>query len=167
MGRLGWHGQAWGGLLTSSRRLRNSGRKCWCTACNASLRATSCALALVPASSSAALPRLLVRMTIVLAKDTVRPLASVRRPSSKTPSSTLSTSGWAFSTSSSSTTLYGRRLDRDMQKVQGQRHAFATNNNSRYIDGDCCKREGKGQGWTSVVGQDQDGVGAAERAGKD
>ena len=38
-------------------------------------------------------------------KSTVRPWPSVRRPSSSTCSSTLKTSGWAFSTSSSSSTL--------------------------------------------------------------
>lgn len=40
----------------------------------------------------------------VLANDTVRPLLSVSRPSSSTPSSTFITSAWAFSTSSNSTT---------------------------------------------------------------
>ena len=48
-------------------------------------------------------------MTIVLRKSTVRPWASVSRPSSSSCSSTFSTSGWAFSTSSNSTTEYGRR----------------------------------------------------------
>ena len=48
-------------------------------------------------------------MTIVLRKSTVRPCASVSRPSSSSCSSTLSTSGCAFSTSSNSTTEYGRR----------------------------------------------------------
>ena len=48
-------------------------------------------------------------ISTVSAKLTVRPLLSVRRPSSSSASSTLNTSGWAFSTSSNSTTEYGRR----------------------------------------------------------
>ena len=50
-----------------------------------------------------------VMMTTVLRKSTVRPLPSVRRPSSSTCRSTLKTSGCAFSISSKSTTAYGRR----------------------------------------------------------
>ena len=46
-------------------------------------------------------------MSTTLVKSTVRPWPSVSRPSSSTCSSTLNTSGWAFSISSSSTTLYG------------------------------------------------------------
>jgi hypothetical protein len=49
-------------------------------------------------------PMLLVMTMIVLRKSTVRPWPSVRRPSSSTCSSTLNTSGWAFSISSSRTT---------------------------------------------------------------
>jgi hypothetical protein len=49
-------------------------------------------------------------MTItVFLKSTVRPWPSVMRPSSSTCSSTLKTSGWAFSISSSRITLYGLR----------------------------------------------------------
>ena len=48
-------------------------------------------------------------ITTVLRKSTVRPWPSVRRPSSSTCSSTLNTSGCAFSTSSSRITEYGRR----------------------------------------------------------
>jgi hypothetical protein len=50
-------------------------------------------------------PRLLVITITVFLKSTVRPWPSVSRPSSSTCSSTLKTSGWAFSTSSSSSTL--------------------------------------------------------------
>jgi hypothetical protein len=50
-------------------------------------------------------PMLLVITITVFLKSTVRPWPSVRRPSSSTCSSTLNTSGWAFSTSSSSSTL--------------------------------------------------------------
>ena len=45
-----------------------------------------------------------VMITTVLRKSTVRPCASVSRPSSSTCSSVLNTSAWAFSISSSSTT---------------------------------------------------------------
>ena len=50
-----------------------------------------------------------VMMRTVFRKSTVRPCASVSRPSSRIWSSTLKTSGWAFSISSNSTTAYGRR----------------------------------------------------------
>ena len=56
-----------------------------------------------------ATPRLLVMITMVLAKLTAFPLASLNRPSSRIWSSMLKTSGWAFSISSKRTTLYGRR----------------------------------------------------------
>ena len=49
-------------------------------------------------------PRLLVRISNVLRKSTVRPWPSVSRPSSSTCSRMSKTSGCAFSTSSSSTT---------------------------------------------------------------
>ena len=52
-------------------------------------------------------PRLEVSTRIVLRKSTVRPWPSVSRPSSSTCSRMSKTSGWAFSTSSSSTTEYG------------------------------------------------------------
>ena len=45
-----------------------------------------------------------VMISTALVKSTVRPWPSVRRPSSSSCSSTLNTSGWAFSISSSSTT---------------------------------------------------------------
>ena len=45
----------------------------------------------------------------VLVKSTVRPWPSVSRPSSSTCNKMLKTSGWAFSSSSSNTTEYGRR----------------------------------------------------------
>ena len=49
-------------------------------------------------------PMLLVMISTVLVKLTVRPRPSVRRPSSRTCSSTLKISGCAFSISSKSTT---------------------------------------------------------------
>src|SRR3954454_964072 len=48
-----------------------------------------------------------VMITIALRKSTVRPCASVRRPSSRICRRMLKTSGWAFSISSSSSTEYG------------------------------------------------------------
>ena len=52
----------------------------------------------------ASLPTLLVMITTVFLKSTVRPWPSVSRPSSSTCSRVLKTSGWAFSISSNSTT---------------------------------------------------------------
>ena len=46
-----------------------------------------------------------VMITMALRKSTVRPWASVSRPSSRICSRMLKTSGWAFSISSSSSTL--------------------------------------------------------------
>src|SRR3954466_13271110 len=54
-------------------------------------------------------PMFEVMITIALRKSTVRPWASVRRPSSRIWSRMFSTSGWAFSTSSKRTIEYGRR----------------------------------------------------------
>ena len=51
------------------------------------------------------LPALVVMMMTVFSKFTVRPWASVMRPSSRICSSTFITSGCAFSISSNSTTL--------------------------------------------------------------
>jgi hypothetical protein len=48
-------------------------------------------------------------ISTVFLKSTVRPWASVRRPSSRIWSRVLNTSGWAFSISSNSTTLNGLR----------------------------------------------------------
>jgi hypothetical protein len=50
-------------------------------------------------------PTLLVRMIRVLRKSISRPSASSSTPLSKTWKNSSSTSGWAFSTSSRSTTL--------------------------------------------------------------
>mmetsp|Transcript_8800 Transcript_8800/g.29333 ORF Transcript_8800/g.29333 Transcript_8800/m.29333 type:complete len:220 (-) Transcript_8800:913-1572(-) len=55
------------------------------------------------------LPMLLVMMMMQFLKETSRPCESVTRPSSRTCSKTLNTSACAFSVSSKSTTLYGRR----------------------------------------------------------
>src|SRR5712691_11832967 len=54
-------------------------------------------------------PRFEVMMTTEFLKSTWCPWASVRCPSSRICSSTLNTSGWAFSISSNSTTLNGLR----------------------------------------------------------
>ena len=61
--------------------------------------------AAITCSSEPPDPRFEVRMRMVLRKSTVRPWPSVSRPSSSTCSSTSNTSGWAFSTSSNSTTV--------------------------------------------------------------
>mmetsp|Transcript_65540 Transcript_65540/g.133100 ORF Transcript_65540/g.133100 Transcript_65540/m.133100 type:complete len:240 (+) Transcript_65540:118-837(+) len=115
-------------ITTSSRRLRNSGRKWAFTTFRTRVCASSSAAAagswnLLSASPDTGLrrrlaamltsaasrrcfaPRLLVMMTTTLLKSTVRPWLSVRRPSSSTCSSTLNTSLWAFSTSSNRMTL--------------------------------------------------------------
>ena len=70
-------------MTTSSSLFKNSGRKC----CLTTPMTRSLAIWLLPCSSSRSEPRLDVMMMTVLAKDTVRPLESVRRPSSSTPSS--------------------------------------------------------------------------------
>jgi hypothetical protein len=56
------------------------------------------------------LPTLEVMMITAFWKFTVRPCASVSRPSSRICKNMLNTSGCAFSISSNKTTLYGRRL---------------------------------------------------------
>src|SRR6202162_5232690 len=56
-----------------------------------------------------AVPRFDVMMMTVFLKSTVRPCASVSRPSSRIWRSVLNTSGWAFSISSKSTTENGFR----------------------------------------------------------
>ena len=97
--------------MTSSTRLRNSGRKCSpsvsVTACFIDSYAASPLRA--PLAAIASLPMLLVMITTLFLKSTVRPWLSVSRPSSRTWRRTLKTSGWAFSISSSRTTWYGRR----------------------------------------------------------
>ncbi|MCY1231061.1 hypothetical protein D9M72_434970 [compost metagenome] len=97
---------AWN-TTTSSIRFRNSGRKCVRTSCQTAPLIASCGSPLI--AWMICEPRLEVITITVFLKSTVRPWPSVRRPSSSTCSSTLKTSGWAFSTSSSSTTLYGLR----------------------------------------------------------
>jgi hypothetical protein len=84
-------------------RFRNSGRKWFFSSPNTASLTSSYgwpAMAWIIGE-----PMLLVMMITVFLKSTVRPWPSVRRPSSSTCSSTLNTSGWAFSISSNSTTL--------------------------------------------------------------
>ena len=81
---------SWWKSTISSSRFTNSGLKVACT----------------PSTPPGTFE---VMITTVFLKSTVRPWPSVRRPSSSSCSSTLKTSGWAFSISSSSTTEYGRR----------------------------------------------------------
>ena len=85
----------------SSMRLMNSGRKC-CLHARPSPRSSSArSCPRRPSPGSRCEPRFEVMTITVLRKSTVRPWPSVRRPSSSTCSSTLNTSGCAFSTSSS------------------------------------------------------------------
>jgi hypothetical protein len=95
--------RAWN-TTVSSMRFRNSGRK-WLLDLAphrlADLLRVGCpAICMIRCE-----PRLLVITITVFLKSTVRPWPSVRRPSSSTWSSTLKTSGCAFSTSSSRSTL--------------------------------------------------------------
>ena len=96
--------------MISSRRLRNSGRK---ARLSSAVTAAFASSEIVPSgpmpSSRYELPRFEVRMMIVFLKSTVRPCESVMRPSSRICSRMLNTSGWAFTISSKSTTLYGLR----------------------------------------------------------
>ena len=98
--------------MMSSTRLRNSGRNTF------SIRSVTRSFILSyealpsalrkPKSDSfliASAPMLVVMIKIVFLKSTCRPKLSVSRPSSMICSSMLKTSGWAFSISSSSTTL--------------------------------------------------------------
>ena len=101
--------------MTSSMRLRNSGRK-WrlSSSCTFSFifSYVTCSSALTNptlALRRSAVPRFDVMMITVFLKSTVRPCASVRRPSSRIWSRVLKTSGWAFSISSNSTTENGLR----------------------------------------------------------
>ena len=110
---------SWSKVMISSRRFRNSGENCLLSAFCMILRAYSLSLSSdaspIPApaavkptprakSFNCRVPALLVIMITVLRKSTVRPLPSVRRPSSNTCSNILNTLPWAFSISSSSTT---------------------------------------------------------------
>jgi murein DD-endopeptidase MepM/ murein hydrolase activator NlpD len=92
----------WNRMISSSR-LRNSGRKCARTTAITWRGRTVLVLALRLVDQNS-LPRFEVMTISVLRKSTVRPWPSVRRPSSSTCSSTLNTSGCAFSTSSNSIT---------------------------------------------------------------
>ncbi len=103
--------------ITSSRRLRNSGRKCPRRVVISSRLSFSGGWVNSPAWAFFMIssePRLLVAMMMVLVKSTTRPLPSVRRPSSNTCRRMLLTSAWAFSISSSRITLYGRRRTRSV-----------------------------------------------------
>ena len=89
-------------MITSSTRFRNSGLNV-CRNSSSTL-VTTCSQFDVPCSRMYDEPMLDVMINTVFLKSTVRPWASVRRPSSRIWSSTLNTSGCAFSISSNSTT---------------------------------------------------------------
>ncbi len=100
--------------MTSSIRLRNSGRKTFLSSPMIRFFMSSY---VIPVSSSetakpsgvlraiSEAPMFEVMITMAWRKSTVRPWASVSRPSSRICSRMLKTSGWAFSISSSSRTL--------------------------------------------------------------
>ena len=98
-------------MMISSTRLMNSGLKVRFTS-PITISLTPCAVSLGspeakpmrPFFSMKRAPMLEVMMMIVFLKSMVLPRPSVRWPSSNTCSSTLKTSGWAFSISSRSTT---------------------------------------------------------------
>ena len=97
-------------MMISSMRLRNSGRMVFFSRSStsafvsATTRSRFSSVSFSKLSRMSDEPMLLVIMMIVFLKFTVRPLLSVRRPSSSTCSSTLKTSGCAFSISSKRTT---------------------------------------------------------------
>ena len=104
--------------ITSSMRLRNSGRKTFLS--SPMMRPFMSSYEMPVSSSDTAKPSGVLRaispapmfevmITIACRKSTVRPCESVRRPSSRICRRMLKTSGWAFSISSSSRTLYGLR----------------------------------------------------------
>ena len=98
-------------VMTSSTRPKNSGRRNWLSALRlfSSFRSSSLRLKPRLAVVWSLLPALEVMQMTVLEKSTVRPWASLILPSSRICSRIFITSGWAFSISSNSTTLYGRR----------------------------------------------------------
>ncbi len=90
--------------MTSSTRARNSGRRKSARAFSAFSRAIWTPDLVKPREPSRIwLPALEVMTMMVFSKDTTRPWASVILPSSRICSRMFSTSGWAFSISSSST----------------------------------------------------------------
>ena len=91
--------------IISSTRFMNSGRRKSPSAFMARSRSLSVALPTKPREPLLVLlPALVVMMMTVFSKLTVRPWASVMRPSSRICSRMFMTSGWAFSISSKSTT---------------------------------------------------------------
>mmetsp|Transcript_893 Transcript_893/g.2445 ORF Transcript_893/g.2445 Transcript_893/m.2445 type:complete len:220 (+) Transcript_893:829-1488(+) len=89
--------------ITSSRRLRNSGRKAEPSSCLTAVRIAVYASSPPwppPICRILLEPTLDVRTSIAFEKSMTRPLLSVSRPSSRTWRRMLKTSGWAFSTSS-------------------------------------------------------------------
>ena len=100
---------SWWNTTVSSMRLMSSGRMCFLSSLRTCAWIISSGSPFSLISMMAWLPMFDVITMMALVKSTVRPCPSVRRPSSSTCSSTLLTSGCAFSNSSKSTTQYGRR----------------------------------------------------------
>ena len=86
-----------GNFLVSARRI-------FCAHCAKPIPGDSKKCPLCGGDQPERAPILLVMMTTVFEKSTVRPWPSVRRPSSRICSRMLKTSGWAFSISSKRTT---------------------------------------------------------------
>ncbi len=108
--------RSWWKTMMSSTRFRNSGRKCcFSSSCTRDfirsyepVESPFRAKPTVTPLEMSRVPRLVVMMMTVFLKSTIRPWASVRRPSSRICSSELKMSGCAFSISSNSTTENGR-----------------------------------------------------------
>mmetsp|Transcript_61997 Transcript_61997/g.140273 ORF Transcript_61997/g.140273 Transcript_61997/m.140273 type:complete len:407 (-) Transcript_61997:1317-2537(-) len=96
-------------MTISSMRFKNSGRKLSRIAAITLLRISSCREGSPAASRILSEPMFEVKTMMQFLKLTRFPLLSVRRPSSRSWSIRLNTSGCAFSISSKSTTAYGRR----------------------------------------------------------
>ena len=102
--------------MISSIRFKNSGLKAFFSSCMTRLLISLSESPFCPEFEKPSVvvvvmsraPTFDVMMMTVLRKSTVRPWASVRRPSSRICSRMLNTSGCAFSISSKSTTEYGR-----------------------------------------------------------
>ncbi|MNQ88524.1 hypothetical protein D3C85_1037890 [compost metagenome] len=94
------------------RRPRKAGLNTWFNSSRSPSTMSSgvgCGWALRHHCMMRSVPVLDVRMITVLRKLISRPSPSSSTPLSNTWKNSSSTSGWAFSTSSSSTTLYGLR----------------------------------------------------------
>ncbi len=102
-----------------SMRLKSSGGKNSRTARSESSATERASCSPMPTAAFCRAPRLLVITMTVWVKSAVSPEASVSRPSSKVCSSRLSRAGWAFSISSSSTSVKGCSRIRRVRRPSG------------------------------------------------